>query len=147
MDKGCSNYLTGNKQLLVDFDSSRKTKIKYVTDEYLNAKGARNFRLKINNGKTVLIKDVWYVPGRNRNLMNVGKLIEKGFSVTMKNNLLKFYDYNQKLIMQFELGRNMTFMVNVATTNTQCLNARNVEGESEMWHKRLGHQRNHVIYA
>lgn len=80
--------------------------------------------MKLNNGKNVLIKDVWYIPGMNINLMSVGQLIEKGFSVTMKGNLLKLYDCNQKLIMHHELGRNRTFKVNDAISNTQCLSAR-----------------------
>ena len=53
----------------------------------------------MKNGKIVLIKDVWYVPGMKRNMMSAGQLIEKGFSVTMKNDLLKLYDSDQKLIM------------------------------------------------
>lgn len=63
--------------------------------------------------------------------MIVGQLIEKGFSVTMNDNILKFYDCNQKLIMHSEMGRNMTFKVNVATTDTQCLSHISVEEESE----------------
>ena len=47
---------------------------------------------KVKNGKTVMINDVWYVRGMKRNMMSVGQLIEKGFSVTMKNNLLKLYN-------------------------------------------------------
>ena len=56
----------------------------------------------MKNGKTILIKDVWYVPGMKGNLMSVGQLIEKGFLITMKNNILKLYDSDQKLIMQYE---------------------------------------------
>lgn len=77
-----------------------------------------NVRVKLNNGKIVLIKDVWYVPSMNGNLMSVGQLLEKCFSVTMKYNILKLYDYNQKQIMQSELGRNRTLKVNVATADT-----------------------------
>ena len=93
----------------------------------------------MNNGKTVLVKYVWYVPRMNINLMSVGQLIEKGFLVTMKDNLLKLYDCNHKLIMQYELGRNRTFKANVATTDNKCLSARSAKGESDLWHKRLGH--------
>lgn len=53
-----------------------------------------NVRVKLNNGKTVLIKDVWYVLDMNSNLISVGQLIEKGFSVTMKDNLSKLCDCN-----------------------------------------------------
>ena len=83
MDNGCSNHLTRNKQWLVDFDYGRKTKIICVDDEYLNVEGMRNVIVKLNNGKTVLIRDVWHVPSMNNNLMSVGQWIEKGFSVTI----------------------------------------------------------------
>ncbi|XP_050878744.1 uncharacterized protein LOC127082551 [Lathyrus oleraceus] len=104
MDTGCSNHLSGNKQWLVNFDSCKRTKIRCDDDKYLNAKGMGKFRVKLTNGKIVLIKDVLY-----------------------------------------ELGRNRTFKVNVATPDTQCLNARSAEEESELWHKRLGHMNYKIL--
>lgn len=41
--------------------------------------------------------------------------------------------------MQFEQGSNRTFKVNVETTETKCLSAEGIEGDSELWHKRSGH--------
>lgn len=93
----------------------------------------------MNNVKALLIEDVWYVPGMNRNMMSVNQLIEIGFSVTVKENLFKLYECNQKLIMQYEMGRNKTLKVNVATTDTQCFGAIRVGGKNELWHKKLGH--------
>jgi transposase InsO family protein len=139
MDTGCSNHLTGNKLWLIDFDSRRRAKIRCADDKYLNAEGMGNVKVKVKNGKTVLIKDVWYVPGIRSNLMSVGQLIEKGFSVVMKDNLLKLYDSNQNLIMQSEQGSNRTFKVNVETAETECLSAEGSEGDSKLWHKRMGH--------
>lgn len=100
MDTGLSNHLTWNKQWLVYFDSRKRTKIRCVDDKYLNAEGMGNVKVKVKNGKTVLVKDVWYVPGMKSNLVSVCQLIEKGFSVTIKNNILKLYDSNQNLIME-----------------------------------------------
>jgi hypothetical protein len=57
----------------------------------------------------------------------------------MKDNLLKLYDCNQKLIMESEHGRNITFKVNVKTTDSECLSAISVVKESEWCHKRFGH--------
>ena len=139
MDTGCSNHLTGNKKWLVDFDSSKSTRIRCADDKYLNAEGMGNVRVILNNGKAALIQNVWYVPGMKSNLMSVGQLIEKGFSVTMKDNLLKLYDRNQKLIMESEQGRNRTFKVNVKTADSECLSATSVEKDSELWHRRFGH--------
>lgn len=73
------NHLTRNKQPLVDFYYDKRTKIKCVDDEYLNAKGMRNVRVKLDNGKIILIKDEWYVLDMNSNLMSVGQLIENDF--------------------------------------------------------------------
>lgn len=67
-----------------------------------------NVRVDMNNAKTALIQNVWYVPDMKSNLMSVSQLIEKVFSVTMKENLLKLYDCKQKLIMKSEQGRNRT---------------------------------------
>lgn len=70
MDIGCSNHMTGNKQWLVNFDFSKRTKIRCVDYEYPNSKGMGNAIVKLNNGKTLLIKDAWYVPSMNKNLMS-----------------------------------------------------------------------------
>lgn len=88
----------------------------------------------MKNGKIVLIKNVRYTFGMNRNLMSVSELLEKGFPLNMKDNLLKLYDSDKKLIMQSAWRRNKTFKVNVETEDTRCLNAISVERESELWH-------------
>lgn len=56
----------------------------------------------------------------------------------MKDILLKLYDCNQKLIIEYELGRNRIFKVNVATSNTQCLSARSVEEGSDFVTQEIG---------
>lgn len=135
MDIGFSNHLTGNKKWLVNFDSGKRTKIKCTDNKYLNAKGMGNVRVTLKNGKTALIQDVWYVPSMKSNMMSVGELIEKGFSVTIKDNLLKLYDCNQKLITNSEQGRNWTFKVNIKTADSECFSATSFK-ECELWHKR-----------
>ena len=77
MDIGCLNHLTGNKQWLINFDSKKRTKIRCADDTYLNVEGIENVKVRVKNGKTVLIKDVWYVRGMKRNLMSVGQLLRK----------------------------------------------------------------------
>jgi hypothetical protein len=41
--------------------------------------------------------------------------------------------------MQSEQGSNRTFKVNVETAETECLSAEGSEGDSKLWHKRMGH--------
>ena len=97
-----------------------------------------NVKVRVKNGKTVLIKDVWRAPDMKSNLMSVCQLIEKGFSVNMKDNLLKLYDSYQKMVMHYEQGSNKTFKVNMEIVETKCLSAEVTEGDSKLWHMRLG---------
>ncbi|XP_050892050.1 uncharacterized protein LOC127097589 [Lathyrus oleraceus] len=90
------------------------TKFRCADDKYLNTEGMGNVKVRVKNGKTVLIKDVWYVPGMKSNMMN-------------------------KLIMNSEQGSNKTFKVKVEIVGTKCLSTEGAEGYSELWHKRLGH--------
>lgn len=128
-----------NKQWMVDFYSRKTTKIRNAYGKFPGAEGRGNVKVKVKNGKIVRIKDVWYGPSMKRNLMSVGKLIEKGFLVTMKNSLLNLYNSNKKLIMQSKKGRNRTFKVDVETNETKCLCEKGIEGASYLWHKILGH--------
>ncbi|XP_050889165.1 uncharacterized protein LOC127094368 [Lathyrus oleraceus] len=95
MDIGFPILLTGNKQWLINFDYRKRIKIICVDDKYLNVGVMGNVKFIVKNGKTIMIKDVWYVLEKKRKLISVGQLIEKGFSITMKENLLKLYDSDQ----------------------------------------------------
>nr|XP_004488262.1 uncharacterized protein LOC101502598 [Cicer arietinum] len=63
LDIGCSNHMTCHKEWLVDINTSRRSKIKFVDDRTLEAKGAGNMVIKRINGKIVVIKNMFYVPG------------------------------------------------------------------------------------
>lgn len=40
------------------------------------------------------------MPGMKCNLLSLGQLVEKGFTVLMKNGCLKMFDCNQKLMLK-----------------------------------------------
>lgn len=58
MGTSFSIHLSRNKQWLVDFEFRKRTKIRCDDDKYLNAEGIGNVKVKLKNGKIVLIKDV-----------------------------------------------------------------------------------------
>lgn len=41
---------------MVDFDSRKRTKIRYADDKYINVEGMGNVKVKVKNGKTIMIK-------------------------------------------------------------------------------------------
>src|ERR1051325_6099960 len=85
LDSGCSNHMTGRKEWLEDYDESKKSKVKLVDNSSLQAEGTSNIVFQMSNGGKTMIKDVLYVPGMQCYLLTVGQLVEKGFSVVMKD--------------------------------------------------------------
>jgi len=43
------------------------------------------------------------------NLLSVGQLNQKVYSVIMKDNSLNFFDKNQRLVLKTPVAKNMTF--------------------------------------
>lgn len=58
-----------------------------------NAEGMETVVILTKVGKTDIIENVFYVPNMKCNLLTVGKMVEKGFSVTMKGELLRLYEF------------------------------------------------------
>ncbi|XP_073219577.1 uncharacterized protein [Cicer arietinum] len=131
--------MTSHKEWLVDIDTSRRSKIRFADDRTLEAEGAGNMVIKRRNGKTIVIENVMYVLGMKSNLLNIGQLIQKGFQVIMKNDVLEMYDGKNKMILKTHLSKNITFVINIQAANIQCLKATNSIDESWIWQSRFGH--------
>lgn len=92
MDTGCSNHMTNNKDWLINFDPSKKNRIRLVDERTMSAEGMGDIMVVREDGKTMVIENVWYVPGMKCNLMSVGQLLEIGFSVSMCDGKMELFD-------------------------------------------------------
>lgn len=63
--------------------------------------------------------------------MSVGQLLEKGFLVTMEDEIMS--------LLQSNIEKNRTFKVNVKSTDVDCLNVVHSDDESWLWHRRYVH--------
>lgn len=113
LDTGCSNHMTSHKQWLCDLDTTRKTKVPFADDRTLCAEGIGNIVIKMRDGKTTLIENVLYVPDMKCNLLSIVQLVEKGFTVAMKQDATGMFDPEKKLILKAPLSKNRTFQINI----------------------------------
>ena len=81
-----------------------------------------------------MIKDVHYVPGIKCNLLSVGQLVEKGFSIVMKDGALKLFDTKNNLVLKSPLSKNRTFKTMISSTEVQCLKTIVDHKDSWLWH-------------
>src|ERR1051325_1769798 len=93
----------------------------------------------MRNGGKAMIKDVLYVPGMKCNLLSVGKLVGKCFSVVMKDEALKLFDTKNNLVLKSLLSKNKTFKTMISSTKVQCLKNVVDHKDSWLWHLRFGH--------
>ncbi|GAU17358.1 hypothetical protein TSUD_232340 [Trifolium subterraneum] len=83
-DTGCSNHMTGNKSILIDFNKCLNTRIKLANGNFIAAEGMGNVVIQRIIGKKAVIEKVLYVPVMKCNLMSVGQLLEKGFKAVFE---------------------------------------------------------------
>lgn len=88
---------------LVDFDDSNKRKVKLADNSLLQPKGIGDIVIQRRNGAKSMIKDALYVPRIKCNLLSVGKLVEKGFLMVMKDGALELFNPYNDLVSKSPL--------------------------------------------
>jgi hypothetical protein len=67
----------------------------------------------LKNGNHSYIANVYYILSIKHNMLSVGQLIEKDYTLFMKDCNLTFKDYNEKLISFMKMSKNMMFSLNI----------------------------------
>lgn len=113
-------------------DETVKKNIKFVDYRTIKAEGIGKVDIKRSNGKKTVIRDVLYVPGMKSNLLSFGQMLEKGYSVVMKDGYLELLNTKNKVVLKTLLSKNIiTFKVEGDSLEYKCMNA-NVNEESWM---------------
>ncbi|XP_016681346.1 uncharacterized protein [Gossypium hirsutum] len=84
------------------------------------------------------IHDVYYVPDLKSNILSTGQLMEKGYSVLMKDRVLHLKDKEGCLVARVEMERNHMFRLNLRSVRGKCLRV-DVEDKASLWHLRFDH--------
>jgi len=125
--------MTGTKTWLREVDPGRNTKVKLADHRVLVAEGTGNIAIEGKDGKMATIEEVLYIPGMQCNLLSVGQFIQKGYSVTMKDNVFKLFDKHQRLILKTPLAKNRSFQTNMKAVELNCLSVI-VKGAYRLYH-------------
>jgi transposase InsO family protein len=139
LDTGCSNHMTGHKSWLINYDASRSSTIRFADGRTLKSEGVGDVLIKGKNGNQALITDVLYVPDMKSNLLSMGQLVEKGFTMTLGNNEMKVYNGDKKLILCAPLSQSRTFQVQFTASTSHCLASEAIHDAAWLWHLRYGH--------
>lgn len=109
LDIGCSIHMTCNKAWFCELDETVKKNIKFADCRSIRAKVIGKVEIKRSNGKRTVISNVLYVPGMKSNLLSLGQMLEKGYSVRMQNGYLELLNTKNKVVLKSLLSKNRTF--------------------------------------
>jgi hypothetical protein len=100
LDSGCSNHMTGNKDLLSCIDSSLSSNITLGNDSLVKVQGKGIVPILTKQNVNKDINNVYHVSYLKHNLLSVGKLIEHDYKVLFEGASCKIYEKNpsRKLI-------------------------------------------------
>ncbi|KAJ0504766.1 putative RNA-directed DNA polymerase [Helianthus annuus] len=148
LDSGCSNHMTGNKDIFIQLDESFKLTVRFGDKKGLSVEGKGKVKIELDNGGYRLLDDVYYASSLEYNLLSVGQLMRKGYSL--------FFDDGKCVIKNRSTGDTL-MIVNVASNNMFLLDASHydpvtplksspvVDEVSKLWHLRYRHYNSHAL--
>lgn len=113
LDTGCSNHMIDRKEWFFDLNEAVKSKVRLADNLVISVEGVGKVIIKRNDGVRAYISDVLYVPNMKNNLLSLGQLVEKGYSMNLGNNQMKIFYGHNKLILIALLSKNRTFKISI----------------------------------
>ncbi|KAL5814583.1 hypothetical protein ACOSQ4_025224 [Xanthoceras sorbifolium] len=132
IDSGCSNYMTGNKNIFGILNDSFQSEVKIGDDKRLQVKGKGDILIQTKKG-VKRITDVLYVPGLKHNLLSVGQLLQKGHDVIFKEDVCEIKRRDGVLITKVKMTSNKMFPLNLSYGQSFCFSSL-VNDISWLWH-------------
>lgn len=138
LDSGASNHMCGHEHLFKEMQKIEDGHVSFGDASKVEVKGRGTVCYQQNDGSIGSIQDVYYVPNIKTNILSLGQLTEKGYSIFLKDRLLHLKDKQGRLVARVEMERNRMYKLNLKGIREKCLQV-NVEGKASLWHHRFGH--------
>ncbi|CAM8902984.1 unnamed protein product [Rhodiola kirilowii] len=140
LDSGCSFHMCPVKSWFSDYDDTPAENVFMGNDNVCNVVGIGSVKLKLENGKEVVLTKVRCVPGLRKNLISLGTPDDNGCDYSACNGVMSVYK-NDKLILTTTKHHSL-YILNGShampelNVGDKCLD---VNSDTYKWHIRLGH--------
>ena len=139
-DLACSFHMCFRKEWFFNFTELDGSVVYLADNQPCKIDGIGSISLKNHDGSTRVLTDVRYILKLEKNLISLGTLESKGFTIIMQNGILKVV--SGALVVMKGIRRNNLYLFHgstVAGTTTAVSEADKVAEMSRLWHMRLGH--------
>ncbi|GJV24619.1 retrovirus-related pol polyprotein from transposon TNT 1-94 [Tanacetum coccineum] len=134
LDSGASHHMSGQRTELTEVIQGH---VSFGDASKIEVKGHGNIRFLYDEEERS-IEDVYYVPAMKSNILSLGQLMEKGYSVLMKNGKLLLKNREGSFRALVNMCKNRTFKLDLNSVGEKCFRSDLTDKES-VWHIRFGH--------
>lgn len=99
--------------------------------------GIGTVKFERDDGRTTILNETLHVPDLRSNLMSVGKITNKGYSVTFQKKSAVILNQSNEVVVTAKRSGNL-YYVNTLTDSANFTNS-GKNPDLKMWHERLGH--------
>lgn len=140
MDSGCSYHMTSVKSFFKDLKMQDLGSVKLGDDRPCRVLSSGSVALKMNNGSTIVLQDVRYIPDLKRSLLSLATLEKTGYHVSLKDGKAKVSKGYLVVLYGSRTGNN-TYLLDGNVIDYGSVSMVSEEGSdmAMLWHKRLGH--------
>lgn len=90
LDSGCSNHMSGDRNLFSQMNEKFKHSVKLGNDKKMEVVGKGNVKLMLNSANYT-ISDVYYIPELKNNLLSLGQLQEKQLTIIIQRECVRSF--------------------------------------------------------
>ena len=131
--------MTMNSKSFMELDRSYTSVVKLGDEKLKKVEGKGTVAVHTEEGNQKFIHDVLYVLSLSRNLLSVGQLLRKGYSLYFNDGVCIVYDKKNKLtVAKVGMSQNNVFSLSMPLHEKIALKSETVD-ESHLWHLRYGH--------
>ncbi|XP_047306292.1 uncharacterized protein LOC124909680 [Impatiens glandulifera] len=145
LDSGASNHMTNNKDIFVELNSDITSTVVLEDGSYQDAKRKGTIGVTTLGGNKKPFTDILYVPNISYNLLSIGQLIKKDFSVYFDYERCKIFDKMKNVVVETVEMKDKTFSLTFPLKSDCALKMEN-EDLSKLWHLRHGHLNQRGLY-
>jgi hypothetical protein len=138
LDSGCSNHMCGNKELFSCLNENYKDTVKLGNGMFITVMGKGNVRFYAKDNTVQTISSIFYIPELKSNLISMGQLQEKGYTIIITAGCCKIHHPEKGVIAKARMTSNRMFPLYMQDQIQTCFSTK-MHDSTWLWHFRYGH--------
>jgi len=110
LDTGASNHMTGTRSVLTQLDESVQGTVRFGDGSRVNIEGVGSMVMQDRHSAHKVLTEVYYIPKLKSNIISLGRLVEKGFEVTLGKGRLFVFDQGGTLLISAPTTANRLYL-------------------------------------